>query len=143
MRMWMVDPRILCRKHLLGEHVECSMFTGTFRKRLQINGYIKNNLIEPLSLLDRHDALEEEILRRGMKHNSPFDFDICLLDYLKDKKHVTVNPMLALDDLIRRCPVCRSRYQLLIETDIIPLLDSDVDEFTGGIEYSRNIHLNQ
>ena len=22
MRMWMVNPKIMCRKHLLGEHVE-------------------------------------------------------------------------------------------------------------------------
>ena len=122
---------------------ELSMFVGTFKRKLQINGYIKNNLIEPLSLLERHDELETEILRRGMKHNSPFDFDTCILDYLKDKKYVKVNPMLALDDLIRRCPVCRSRYQLLIETDIIPLIDSDVDHLTGGIKYSRELHLNK
>jgi hypothetical protein len=24
--MWMVDPRIMCRNHLLGEHAEIHMF---------------------------------------------------------------------------------------------------------------------
>ena len=141
MRMWMVDPRILCRKHLLGEHVELSMFIGTFKRKLQINGYIKKNLIEPLSLLNRHDELEQEIIRRDMNHNSPFDFELCLLDYLKDKKWITVNPMLALDDLIRRCPVCAARYQVLIDVDWIPKTDYDVKELTNGIEYNRELHL--
>lgn len=28
MRMWMVDPKIMCRKHLLGEHLELHMLAG-------------------------------------------------------------------------------------------------------------------
>ena len=32
MRQWMVDPRLLCRKHLLGEHVENHMFIGTLKR---------------------------------------------------------------------------------------------------------------
>ena len=47
MRMWMVDPSLLCRKHLLGEHLECHMFVGTINKNISIKGYIKNGLCEP------------------------------------------------------------------------------------------------
>jgi hypothetical protein len=29
MRMWMVPPKVMCRKHLLGEHVEIHMLAGS------------------------------------------------------------------------------------------------------------------
>ena len=45
MRMWMVDPKIMCRKHLLGEHVEHHMFVGTINKRISIVGYLRDNLL--------------------------------------------------------------------------------------------------
>ena len=32
MRMWMVDPQIMCRQHLLGEHTEMHMFVGTLKR---------------------------------------------------------------------------------------------------------------
>lgn len=46
MRMWMVDVKCLCRKHLLGEHSETHMFTGTIKKGTSILGYLKNGLLE-------------------------------------------------------------------------------------------------
>jgi len=30
MRMWMLNPKALCRKHLMGEHVEIHMLVGKF-----------------------------------------------------------------------------------------------------------------
>lgn len=32
MRMWMVPPELMCRQHLLGEHVELHMFVGAINK---------------------------------------------------------------------------------------------------------------
>lgn len=32
MRMWLVPPSHMCRKHLLGEHVELHMLLGTLKK---------------------------------------------------------------------------------------------------------------
>ena len=40
MRMWMVNPEILCRKHLLGEHVELHMLVGWIIKGKSIQGYL-------------------------------------------------------------------------------------------------------
>jgi hypothetical protein len=31
MRMWMVNPRIMCGNHLLGEHLETHMFYGIIK----------------------------------------------------------------------------------------------------------------
>ena len=108
MRMWMVDPRQMCNKHLLGEHVETHMFLGTIRKGgIRFDGYFKNNLFEPKSLKERHDALALEMQRRGMNHQSPLDVKKEDLESLPDVK---VNTESALKDLVSRCPVCRKSF---------------------------------
>lgn len=71
MRIWMVEPETMCRKHLLGEHLELHMFIGTMRKGRSLNGFLQNNLCEPLSIVKRHDLLVNEMERRGYAHKSP------------------------------------------------------------------------
>jgi hypothetical protein len=46
MRMWMVPTKIMCDKHLLGEHVEHHMFLGSLKQGFNLDGYVKNNLFE-------------------------------------------------------------------------------------------------
>ena len=75
MRMWLVNPRFLCRKHLLGEHVEMHMFIGAIKKGISINGYIEKGLLETNRIISRHDELAEELIRRGYNHNSPVSSD--------------------------------------------------------------------
>lgn len=135
MRMWMVDPHILCDKHLRGEYVECLMFVGTFKRKMNIPGYVNNNLVEPLSIIERFDILKSEMIRREFDAQKELDFDICTLDYLKKEwLYHKVNILNALDDLIRRCPICALRYQYKIEDDIITKRDKDITSST----YSRN-----
>ena len=40
MRMWMLPPKGLCRKHLLGEHVELHMLLGSMRRGKNIDGFL-------------------------------------------------------------------------------------------------------
>ncbi len=75
MRMWGIDPKKLCQKHLLGEHVEMHMFVGTIKKGISIKGYIENGLVNPQMIRDRHNLIAKEMTRRGMNHMSPIDFD--------------------------------------------------------------------
>lgn len=112
MRMWMIDPKFLCRKHLLGEHGELHKFLPSFRKghkvtkrfapvvQLQFNGYV-----------ERHDALAAEMLRRGMNHKSPLvdvpDFAATYPDYF----NLTVDIDHNLKDLCERCAACRERIE--------------------------------
>ena len=77
MRQWMVDPSIMCQKHLCGEHLEHHMLLGTLRKGIKVDGYLKNNLFEPRSLFERHKAISEEMIRRGYKHQSPLIEEDC------------------------------------------------------------------
>ena len=106
--MWMVDTRVLCDQHLLGEHVEHHMFVGTINRGYDIWGYVQNNLVEPMKLQERHDALVKEMERRGMNHKSPLprvNYNVLL----KKEREAKVNVDDSLMDLIGRCEICKAR----------------------------------
>lgn len=105
----MVNPMIMCRKHLLGEHVEHHMFAGTVNKEISVAGYLADNLLEPKSLFSRHAELVAEMTARGYNHNSEMP-PIPLLGHLPDKK---INRESALAELLRRCPECRARCEMI------------------------------
>lgn len=104
MRMWMVPPQIMCRQHLLGEHVELHMFVGSIKKGTSLNGYIKNGLVETHNIKSRHKKLVREMKSRGMKHSSPLKYkDVLHLGKVKKKKSRKA--------LTSRCPECKRRYK--------------------------------
>ena len=111
MRMWMVDPKKMCRKHLLGEHVECHMFLGSLLKQKSINGFIIKNCLQPLALKQRHDLLVQEMISRGYNHKSILEYDPCILNYLPDIiKNYEVNVKDSTVDLITRCKDCNTLH---------------------------------
>jgi len=71
MRMWNVEPKTMCRQHLLGEHNETHAFVGSINKGISMKGYIEKGLLSTRTLELRHGALVEEMLRRGYNHKSP------------------------------------------------------------------------
>lgn len=103
MRMWMIDPKILCRKHLLGEHGEIHKHRHNFVKKHKMDG--RKGQIEPKSMQVRHDILAKEMLRRGYKHQSPFKQPD--VSYLPEMK---VDSNKALKDLLIRCDSCKENY---------------------------------
>jgi len=107
----MVDPKFMCDKHLFGEHVEHHMFIGTLIRKKSIVGYIKNDLLEPLSLKERHDVLADEILKRGYNHYTPLEFENSIFDYLQeDQINHKINRDNSLLLLLSRCDKCLQRY---------------------------------
>jgi len=118
MRLWLVNPKLLCSKHLSGEHVECHMFLGTIKKRKSVQGYLDKGLFSPLQLKERHDALAVELVRRKKirknlitaKHTSPLELskeDQKYLEYLDLLPRKEIIPEESLIELRRRCPRCR------------------------------------
>jgi hypothetical protein len=100
--MWMVNPKIMCNKHLLGEHVELHMFIGTIKKNKSLDGYVKNNLLEEDSIHSRHDALVKEMIDRNMIHKSN-------LEVIPSQHRGIVNRLESYKELISRCVHCRNR----------------------------------
>jgi hypothetical protein len=112
MRQWLVNPRMMCRNHLLGEHLENHMFVSHIMKGKKVEGYIKNNLLEPESLKKRHEELVQEMIRRGYNHQSPLpNFSLENFEFRKAK----INREKAFRDLINRCPECSAKYLFLCE----------------------------
>jgi hypothetical protein len=103
MRQWMVDPKCLCRQHLLGEHNESHSFLGCIKKGTSLKGYISKGLVEVDKIQKRHDELAEEMIRRGYNHKSPLD--CCNLLW----EEGCVDSEQNIEELKRRCPECRER----------------------------------
>ena len=104
MRQWLVDPELLCRKHLLGEHVEHHMFVGSIWRGKSVKGYLRDGLLEPKTLQDRHAELVNEMISRGYNHKSPLlKIDV---SHLPDGK-IDINRNI--EDLRSRCDECAKR----------------------------------
>lgn len=76
MRIWDVDPQLLCRSHLLGEHRELHGLWNILTRGLR--GYSRHPETRRwegrlAALYSRHEALVAEMTRRGYRHHSPLD----------------------------------------------------------------------
>jgi hypothetical protein len=103
MRMWKVDPKLLCRQHLLGEHLEMHMFMGCIKNGTSLKGYIEKGLVEVDKILDRHNQLVDEMVDRGYYHKSNLDGQELL--WFEGSVCIEKN----LQDLSKRCEACRGR----------------------------------
>lgn len=114
MRMWMIDKRALCRMHLMGEHNECHAFLGSMRKKIKMDGYIKNNLLEPRYLQENHDKLAKEMVKRGYNHKSDIEVKEEDINHLSEQnKNYKINKEISLNTLLSRCPECKERFEKL------------------------------
>jgi len=110
--MWMIDPRVLCRKHLLGEHGEIHKHRHNFVKHHSVAKRVELGQIEPASMEARHDALAIEMIQRGYNHKSPYEQpDISYLP--EDQQNFTVDVARSIADLVGRCPECAKRHREL------------------------------
>jgi hypothetical protein len=102
-RMWMVNPKTMCRNHLLGEHKELHQLVGTILlgRMNVVHGHAKKGQVQCRSIQSRHIELVLEMLSRGYNHQSPlpeFDFlDVGEIDLEESDK-----------ELRRRCNKCSS-----------------------------------
>ena len=116
MRMWMVPPSAMCRKHLLGEHVEIHMLLGSLERGRSIDGFVSRGLIEVVSMRSRHDSLAAEMEKRGYSHKStlssqPTDEYLRACGYDSVESAVMLGSCVdvsdSIADLSARCPHCR------------------------------------
>lgn len=105
--MWMLNPKFMCRQHLIGEHGEIHKAIGNLRRSGRwAKNLIAKGYLEPQNFRKRHDELEEEMLRRGYKHFSPltkYKFSESLYGKIDRKK--------ALKDITERCEECRKNFK--------------------------------
>jgi hypothetical protein len=105
--MWMVEPNLLCRKHLLGEHSEIHKHKHNFEKGHSFKGRVQPVVqIEPLSMQQRHDELVKEMIKRGYNHKSPYT-QPSLHKYTPEQISVKVDKQNSIKDLLTRCQECK------------------------------------
>lgn len=109
MRQWLgIEPKYLCRHHLLGEHNEHHKAVGNLANGSGVwaRSLIRSGYLEPRSFQSRHDALAAEMMRRGYKHNSPLpDFDVSEFDGASADRERNIR------DLFSRCAECKERFR--------------------------------
>jgi len=116
MRMWMVDTSILCKNHLMGEYREHFAIAGTMRLKRRIDGYIRNNLVEPKSIESRFEDIRDEMLCRGYAPKKQFvPPDISYLP--EEHQNYKVDVQSSQDDLLSRCTSCKDNYDAGLVTD--------------------------
>lgn len=101
MRMWMVNPSLMCRKHLLGEHVELHMLAGSLRRGKRLGKLMQ--FVDPSSAYKRHGEIVEEMIRRGYRHESQ------LIMPTSEPQHMPIDAGASLVELARRCEACKER----------------------------------
>ena len=101
----MVDPQIMCRQHLLGEHVEIHMFVGAISHGRSVRGHLEKGQLEVHSLYARHDELVEEMKRRGYRHCSDVDEK-----WKSASKLGSIDRKKSFEELLKRCPRCKHRH---------------------------------
>lgn len=108
MRMWLLEPRLLCDQHLLGEHHELHTIAGTVMKGRYnlIWAMEKRGFIHVGSVRERHKELVREMISRGMNHKSPMNL-YCAKSLLTTANLIDVARNLR--DLFGRCLACRDR----------------------------------
>lgn len=109
MRMWMIDPKLMCQKHILGEHGELHKHRHVFEKGWSIEGRVSGEYpqIEVVSMKLRHDELVVEMLRRKMNHQSPYKQPTGLLaKYGVMAYFARVDKDHSMKDLCKRCSDC-------------------------------------
>ena len=104
--MWMVNPAIMCRKHLLGEHVELHMAAAHLRLGRRVDGWADANCLEPRAIGRRHKALAAEMRRRGYQHASPLQQPRVLKI---QRPEARVDNIAAMVELMRRCAECAKK----------------------------------
>ncbi|KXS42932.1 MAG: hypothetical protein AWU59_1400 [Methanolobus sp. T82-4] len=117
MRMWDVDPELLCRNHLLGEHLEMHMFVGAIRNNKPIAGYLDGGLVDLDRIVERHDKLAQEMQKRGYKHKSEIsEEDAEMVKQYSDNAEYSgrIDVDRSVRDLLERCDECAIRIRATI-----------------------------
>jgi hypothetical protein len=106
--MWCINPRLLCRENLLGEHNELHKLVGGINNHEHgvaiAEGQAAKGNIDTSRIDDRHDDLVEEMQHRGYGHASPLSYD-------DDLDIGDVDEVGNREELADRCEDCRQRIE--------------------------------
>jgi hypothetical protein len=86
------------------------MFTGSINKGISMKGYIERGLVNVNDIPKRHIELANELISRGMNHNSPLPILYPNIDcdkFFEGEVNVTQN----IKELKKRCIKCKTKIE--------------------------------
>jgi hypothetical protein len=104
LRIWDVDPGLLCRQHLLGEHRELHGLWNIHvlgKRGYSLHPETLRWAGKLRALYDRHQKLVLEMERRGYRHGSPLDPSLATGS---DRQDVFIDPLEEQIRLLREKP---------------------------------------
>lgn len=106
MRVWDINPKNLCRKHLLAEHRELHGLWNILTKHGGKGGYSHHPETlrwagKQKALFLRHEELVKEFLNRGYSHHTPLDDSLATG---LDKQTVFINSVLEQKEILKKKP---------------------------------------
>lgn len=139
MRMWMLNPRILCTKHLTIEHDDIHRLINLLITDSRIEDYDFIDNIQFKGVIKRHDAIVCELLRRNIFHTTPLEKNDINIENIPDHmKSYVVDSKLSLKDLLIECNRCKMNViqlkgSLKILNPFWSGLDEDVPDFLANV----------
>ena len=109
MRMWMLSPKLMCKKHIAGEHGEIHKHLPSLYKGIKIDGRYANIVqIQLNALQSRHDELAQYL-----NHNSPLKINMELIkNNYPEYFYIDVDIEFNKQDLIKRCEQCKQIIEI-------------------------------
>lgn len=106
MRIWDINPKHLCRKHLLAEHRELHGLWNIITKHKCKGGYSCHPetlrwIGKEKALYLRHESLIEEFSKRGYNHHTPLDKKLAIGS---DKQDIYINSLKEQKQLLKEKP---------------------------------------
>lgn len=101
-RMWGVDPQIMCCHHLLREHKDLHTIARMINRQVDLKHYIRLRLVNTSMIRYRHDQIVEEMESRGYDHQTPLSYN--------DPGQGVIDIDYNLKDLVQRCSRCAGRH---------------------------------
>lgn len=116
MRMWMINPNLMCSQHIVGEHRELHALKGSLERtkpeydnsekhKKNLTTLAKDGLIELKSLKKRH----EKLVKHLKNHNTPIGKIPTLENLPKKVAEAEVDKEKAIQDLIDRPEACNPK----------------------------------
>ena len=85
------------------------MFVGVVhsKRTVRFTGYMRNGLLNPFELRSRHDALVEEMDRRGYAHKTPLaEWESTYLDKFGLIHNTPIDFVESTTEILSRCEEC-------------------------------------
>jgi len=110
MRMWMIDPILMCDAHLNEEHSYIHQLQWHIRKGHTLDVLLAGH-VEPQNAKTRHDLLASEMVRRGHNHRSPVSASQL---QVPSEFHKVVDRKQSHTDLMVDCSKCKQRMKRIL-----------------------------